>query len=137
MTSNSHADKEGHDNGDFSEVPGGAEHLGILVLGYMWNHAIQELNDLLALKHSEEMSPELISAISKMTVAESAALKRALTSIFAGDLSQLFTTLDQTAERGEVLRLADGNHAFRNHLPPWEDRLSYFDREGNPKIMDN
>jgi hypothetical protein len=117
-----------------AEIPEDAEHLGILVLGFMWNHPLQQLNDLLAMKHSDKMTPELLSGLSKMTVEEKAALRRALTSIFADDLSQLFTTLDQTAERGEILRLKHGDRPFRHHLPPWEDHFSYFDREGNPKM---
>jgi hypothetical protein len=116
------------------EMPADAEHLGILVLGYMWNHPLQQLNDLLARKHSDKMTPELLAAMSKLTAEEKAALKRAITSIFAEDVSQLFTTLDRTMERGQILRLADGEQPFRQHLPPWDDRFSYFDREGNPKM---
>src|SRR4030095_2708491 len=117
-----------------AEIPEDAEHLGILVLGYMWNHPLQQLNDLLAMKHSDKMTPELLSAMSKLTVEEKAALKRAITSIFAEDVSQLFTTLDRTAEHGKILRLANGGQSFGQHLPPWDDRFSYFDREGNPKM---
>jgi hypothetical protein len=115
-----------------TEIGSDAEHLGVLVLGYMWNHPLQQLNDLLAMKHPTLLSPEALSAISKLTVEERAALKRALTSIFADDLSQLFATLDQTVERRQTVPL--GDLPFRRHLPPWEDRLSYFDSEGNPKM---
>ena len=71
---------------ELTETPADAEHLGILVLGYMWNHPLQQLNDLLAMKHSDKITPELLSAMSKLTAEEKAALKRAITSIFAEDV---------------------------------------------------
>ena len=79
------------------------------------------------------MSPELLSAVRKLTPKEKHALKSAMTSIFADEVSHLFTALDDALKRGEMLDIHESGHAFSEHLPPWSDRYSYFDREGNPK----
>ena len=109
------------------------EHLGALALGYMWNHPLQQLNDLLEMKHSEKMSAELKSALGKLTDGEKAAFKQALIGIFSQDISDLFLALDESTKHGVPLEIKDSEDAFSHRLPPWQHRLSYFDQEGNPK----
>lgn len=109
------------------------EHLGTLALGYMWNQPVQQLNSLLVAEHPDRMSADLLSAIRKLTPKEKHALKSAMTSIFADEVSHLFTALDEALKRGEMLDIHQRGHAFSEHLPPWNDRYSYFDRDGNPK----
>jgi hypothetical protein len=109
------------------------EHLGTLALGYLWNQPVQQLNRLLDGQHSEHMPRELLSGLSKLTMEEKLAFKRAVTAIFADEVTRLFTALDAESDRGEIMEICDAGKAFARHLPPWEDRLSYFDREGNPK----
>jgi hypothetical protein len=109
------------------------EHLGVLALGYLWNHPLQQLNDLFVAKHPDSLAPELTSALRKLTVEEKRALKRAITSIFAKDMTDFCTALDETARHGEVLEIKGSENRFSSHLPPWNDRLSYFDSEGDPK----
>jgi hypothetical protein len=110
------------------------EHLGALALGYMWNQPVQQLNSLLVAEHPDKMSPDLLSAIQKLTPKEKHALKTALTSIFADEVSHLFAALDDALKRGDMLDIHESGHAFSEHLPPWNDRYSYFDQEGNPKV---
>jgi hypothetical protein len=111
------------------------EHLGALALGYMWNQPVQQLNSLLVAEHPDRMSPDLLSAIRKLTPKEKHALKSAMTSIFADEVSHLFGALDDALKRGEMLDIHESGHAFREHLPPWNDRYSYFDQDGNPKAQ--
>ena len=109
------------------------DHLGVLLLGHMWNHPLQQINDLLAMRHPEQLAPELVSGLRKLTTEEKRALKHALVSIFSQDFSEVCEALDEGVRRGEVIEISDREHAFSRHLPPWNDRLSYFDKEGNPK----
>jgi hypothetical protein len=109
------------------------EHLGTIALGYLWNHPVQQLNSLLLLEHPEKMDPDLLSAMRKLTPKEKHALKSAITAIFADEVSNLFTALDDSLKRGEMFEIHESGHHFSEHLPPWKDRFSYFDREGNPK----
>lgn len=108
-------------------------YLGALALGYMWNQPLQQLNRLLGGQVTDTMSPDLISGLNKLSMEERMALKSAITTILADEVSHLFGALDAAAKRGEILEIAHGGHAFTEHIPPWNDRLSYFDREGNPK----
>jgi hypothetical protein len=109
------------------------EHLGTLALGYLWNQPVQQLNHLLDAQHPEHMPDELLSALRKLTAEEKQAFKRAITAIFADEITRLLTALDSAGKRGETLEIHEGDRAFARHLPPWENHLSYFDREGNPK----
>jgi hypothetical protein len=109
------------------------EHLGALALGYLWNQPVQQLNSLLVAEHPDKMPADLLSAIRKLTPKEKHALKTAMTSIFADEVSHLFAALDEALKRGDMLDIHEKGHAFSEHLPPWNDRFSYFDREGNPK----
>lgn len=112
------------------------DHLGILALGHLWNHPIQRLNDLLD-GHVSNVSngpePELSSALSKLSVDEKRALKRAIAAIFAEDLAGFCGALDETARHQGFGGMRMDSRGFTQHLPPWDDRLSYFDREGEPK----
>jgi hypothetical protein len=110
-----------------------SEHLSTLMLGYMWNHPVQKLNDLLEQKRAKEMDPELTSALQKLTPGEKRAMKKALISIITTEMSDLCGALEQTIQREDSLELTDGDGMFSSHLPPWNDRLSYFDRDGNPR----
>jgi hypothetical protein len=109
------------------------DHLGILALGYMWNHPLQQLNDLLEGKRLENLSPHLMSALRRLTMEEKRALKKALAGIFAQEISDFSSALDETSRYGNGLDLEEGETSFGSHMPPWNDRLSYFDREGNPR----
>ena len=109
------------------------EHLGTLVLGYMWNQPLQQLNSLLAGEHRDRMSPELLAALQKLSTTERKALKSAITSIFADEISHFFIALDEANRRGETMEITRGEE-FSRHLPPWEDHISYFDKDGNPKL---
>ena len=109
------------------------EHLGTLALGYLWNQPVQQLNHLLDGQHSEHMPRELRTALGKLTSGEKHAFKRAITAIFADEFIHLLTALDAAVQHGKTLELHDGDQAFMRQMPPWENRLSYFDREGNPK----
>ena len=109
------------------------EHLGILALGYLWNQPVQQLNHLLDGRRPEHMPRELVTALARLTTAEKQALKRAITSIFADEITRLFTALDDQSQRAGTMTIHNGGRSFTRHLPPWEDQLSYFDREGNPK----
>jgi hypothetical protein len=109
------------------------EHLGVLALGYLWNHPLQQLNDLLGARQPDNIDPVLMAALRKLTVEERRALKRALTAIFAQDMTDFCTALDETAQNHDGIEIKRGDTSFRSHLPPWKDRMSYFDREGNPK----
>lgn len=109
------------------------EHLGVLAVGYLWNHPVQQLNDLLGAKHPDQMDPELLSAIRRMTAGEKHALKRAIAGIFAQDISDFCTALDGTIRHSGGLEITESEPSLSAHMPPWNDRLSYFDREGNPK----
>src|SRR4051812_38181691 len=108
------------------------EHLGILALGFLWNQPVQQLNHLLEGQHPEHMPRELLSALGKLSSGEKHALKRAITGIFADEITRLFHALDDEGKHG-TLEIHNGSRSFTRHLPPWEDHLSYFDREGNPK----
>jgi hypothetical protein len=110
-----------------------AEHLGILTLGYLWNHPLQQLNDLLGVRKPDEMDPVLLSALRKLTVEERRALKRAVAGIFAQDMADFCTALDESAESLDGFEIKRGSTHLADHLPPWNDRLSYFDEEGDPK----
>ena len=113
------------------------EHLGVLALGYLWNHPLQQLNDLLGARSPDNTDPVLMSALRKLTVEERRALKRALTAIFAQDMSDFCTALDETAQNHDGIEIKRGGARFRSHLPPWNDRMSYFDQEGDPKRKTN
>lgn len=108
------------------------EHLGVLALGYLWNHPLQQLNDLLEMKHPEMLEAEAISGLEKLSASEKQALKRAMARIFATDMSEFCKAFDHTQEE-EGLELRQPAGHLSEHLPPWDDRLSYFDREGDPK----
>jgi hypothetical protein len=103
------------------------------MVGYLWNHPVQQLNDLLEQKRLEHQDPELTSALQKLNPGEKRAMKKALLSIITNEMSDLCNALEQTIKREETLELSDGSGTLSSHLPPWNDRLSYFDREGNPR----
>ena len=109
------------------------DHLGILALGHLWNHPVQRLNDLLEGRLPDSGEPELSAALSKLSTDEKRALKRAIAAIFAEDLTSFCDALDETARHEGFGGLRMDSRGFTQHLPPWEDRLSYFDREGEPK----
>jgi|GEM_PF-5161578 len=113
------------------------DHLGILALGHLWNHPVQRLNDLLEGRVSDGAGAgtesELSSALNKLNAGEKRALKRAITAIFAEDLAGFCGALDETARHEGFGGVRMDSRGFTQHLPPWEDRLSYFDREGEPK----
>ncbi len=68
----------------------------------------------------------------KLAPEEKAALKAELTNVLAAEITRLFKAVDEKGRRGEMLDLGSGD--FAAHLPPWEDRLSYFDAKGDPKV---
>jgi hypothetical protein len=109
------------------------EHLGTIALGYMWNQPVQQLNSLLLTEHPEKMSPDLVSAMRKLSPKEKHALKSAITAILAEEISHLFTAFDESLTHKEMFGAHEAGHRFSEHLPPWKDRFSYFDKEGNPK----
>src|ERR1043165_7936517 len=91
------------------------EHLGTMALGFMWNQPVQQLNNLLEGQNSEHMPGELLAALGKLNAGEKQALKRAITAIFADEITRLFTTLDAENQRGVTLEIGDGGRAFTQH----------------------
>ena len=110
-----------------------AEHLGILVIGYLWNHPLGELNELLTAKHPEKVPTELASALGKLTDGDKSALRKALAAIFDESIAHLCTALDVTGKSGQGLHFAPGETPFKSHLSQWRERFAYFDKDGNPK----
>ncbi len=121
------------DRGRYYRMKDTTEHLGVLALGYLWNHPLQQLNDLLGAKHPDHLEPEVLSALRKLTPEEKRALKRAVAGIFAQDMSDFCMALDETVRHGDGIEIHETEPSFGRHMPPWNDRMSYFDREGNPK----
>lgn len=111
------------------------DHLGILALGHLWNHPIMQLNNLLSGETPDgaEPDPALRSALLKLSAPEKQALKKAITNIFASDLIDFCAALDETARNVGLRELGKECESFSNHLPPWNDDLSYFDEDGEPK----
>lgn len=111
------------------------DHLGILALGYMWNHPLQQLNDLLEGKRMENLDPHMMSALRKLTMEEKSALKKGIAGIFAQEISDFSAALEEASRHGHGLDLEEDESCFGSHMPPWNDRLGYFDRDGNPKAL--
>jgi len=130
-------ESRGHRTKEVPFMKDSNEHLGALALGYLWNQPVQQLNSLLVAEHPERMSPDLLAAVRKLSPKEKHALKSAMTAIFAEEVSHLFNALDEALKRGEMLDIHESGHAFSEHLPPWNDRYSYFDQDGDPKIRSN
>lgn len=108
------------------------ETLRAMVLGYMWNQPVQQLNHLFEPQLGAPRPKAVTETLHKLTPNDRATLKAEFTGILAREISSFFQTLEEKGRRGEVLDLSMGG--FTEHVPPWEDDLSYFDAHGNPKV---